>query len=83
MDRASRFAVECWSSSIRTRRRCSSRRVQDSRLLADTPDAELGMRTVTIAVPRGLSTRDGLKRLHKVAPAIQSDFDHLYEPAGG
>ena len=40
------------------------------------------MRTVTIAVPRGLSTRDGLKRLHKVAPALQADFDHLYEPAG-
>ena len=50
--------------------------------IADERDSELGMRTVTIAVPRGLSTRDGLKRLHKVAPALQADFDHLYEPAG-
>ncbi len=53
------------------------------RIVADERHADLGMRTVTIAVPRGLSARDGRKRLQKVAPALQADFDHLYEPAGG
>lgn len=51
-------------------------------IVADERDAELGLRSVTLAVPRGLSTRDALKRLHKTAPALQADFDHLYEPAG-
>jgi hypothetical protein len=41
------------------------------------------MRSVTLAVPRNLSAREGLKRLHRVAPRMQADFDHLYEPAGG
>ncbi len=53
------------------------------RIVADERHAEIGIRTVTIAVPRGLSTRDARKRLHKAAPALQADFDHLYEPAGG
>jgi hypothetical protein len=38
---------------------------------------------VTQAVPRGLSAREGLKRLHSAAPALQADFDHVYEPSGG
>ncbi|MBA2466992.1 MAG: S8 family serine peptidase, partial [Sphingomonas sp.] len=53
------------------------------RAIADEQHGELGIRVVTIAVPRGLSSRDGRKRLHKVAPALQAEFDHLYEPAGG
>jgi Subtilase family len=52
-------------------------------ILADQRDATLGLRTVTLAVPRRLSAREGLKRLRSVAPALQADFDHLYEPAGG
>ena len=52
-------------------------------VLADDRDAELGMRSVTLAVPRNLSTRQGLKRLRSVAPRLQADFDHVYEPAGG
>ena len=51
-------------------------------LVADDRDAELGIRSVTLEIPRNLSTREGLKRLSKVAPALQADFDHLYEPAG-
>ncbi len=53
------------------------------RIIADNRDPELGIRSVSLAVPRGLSTRDGLKRLRKIAPLLQADFDHLYEPAGG
>lgn len=53
------------------------------RIIADNRDVELGIRSVMLAVPRGLSTRNALKRLRKVAPRLQADFDHLYEPAGG
>ena len=52
-------------------------------VLADDRDPELGLRNVTLAVPRNLSTRQGLKRLRSVAPRLQADFDHVYEPAGG
>lgn len=52
-------------------------------IIGDNRDPELGIRSVGLAVPRGLSTRDGLKRLRKIAPRLQADFDHLYEPAGG
>ncbi|HKX93036.1 MAG TPA: S8 family serine peptidase [Sphingomicrobium sp.] len=52
-------------------------------ILADETDPELALRTVTLAVPRGMSAREGLKRLHADAPAIQADFDHVFEPAGG
>jgi hypothetical protein len=53
------------------------------RLLADERDAVLGLRTVKLEAPRGISTRSALKRLQKVAPRLQADFDHIYEPAGG
>lgn len=53
------------------------------RVLSDEPLEELGMRSVALAVPPGLSARDGLKRLRKVAPRLHADFDHVFEPAGG
>jgi hypothetical protein len=52
-------------------------------ILADDRSPELGIRSVTLSVPRDVSARQALKRLHSVAPALQADFDHLYEPAGG
>ena len=52
-------------------------------IIADNREPELGIRSVALAVPNGMSTRDGLKRLRKIAPRLQADFDHLYEPAGG
>jgi hypothetical protein len=52
-------------------------------VVSDDRDAELGLRNVTLSVPRNLSTRQALKRLRSVAPGLQADFDHLYEPAGG
>jgi hypothetical protein len=53
------------------------------RIARDDRDTDLGMRVVSLAVPSGMSAKDGLKRLRKVAPELQADFDHLFEPAGG
>jgi len=43
----------------------------------------LGMRTVTLAIPPRMNVREALKRLRAVAPQLQADYDHLFEPAGG
>jgi hypothetical protein len=51
--------------------------------LTEERHAELGIRAVHLRVPRGLSTRDALRRLRAVAPRIEADFDHVFEPAGG
>lgn len=53
------------------------------RIAADQPDPELGLRLVSLAVPGRMSAKAGLKLLQRVAPELQADFDHLYEPAGG
>ena len=53
------------------------------RLLGDHKDAQLGMRVVQLNVPHGLSARDGLKLVKRVAPRLEADFDHVFEPAGG
>ncbi len=53
------------------------------RIVADETFGELGIRSVQLAVPRGMSARDGLRRLRRVAPRIEAEFDHIYEPAGG
>jgi len=47
------------------------------------PEPELGINLVELGVPRGMSVRAALKLLKKVAPAMQADFDHVFEPAGG
>lgn len=53
------------------------------RVLADHRDPSLGMRVVQLAVPRGMGARAGLRLVQQVAPRLQADFDHLFEPAGG
>ncbi|MEO5612172.1 MAG: S8 family serine peptidase [Sphingomicrobium sp.] len=53
------------------------------RSISQESSAELGLNTVTLAIPRGMAARDALKRLRSVAPGLESDFDHVYEPAGG
>jgi hypothetical protein len=53
------------------------------RIVADDADPQLGMRTVQLAVPARLNARSGLQLLRRVAPQLDADFDHLYEPAGG
>jgi hypothetical protein len=52
------------------------------RVAADDREPVLGMRVVSLASPRGMSAKDGLKLLRKLAPELQADFDHLFEPAG-
>lgn len=52
-------------------------------IASDRPDPNLGFRVVSLAVPRGMSARAGLKLLERVAPELQADFDNLFEPAGG
>ncbi len=52
------------------------------RVVADERHPDLGLRVVSLAVPHGLTARAGLKRLKSVAPAIDADFDHVFEPAG-
>ena len=44
---------------------------------------ELGIRIVTLALPRGMNVREGLKALRRLSPAVQADYNHIYEPAGG
>ena len=53
------------------------------RILGEESDAELGLRIVQLAIPRKMSARDGLKRLRRAVPAMQVDYDHVFEPAGG
>jgi hypothetical protein len=53
------------------------------REIADDSGNELGIRIVTLSVPRGMNAREGLKALRRVSPAIQADYNHIYEPAGG
>jgi len=53
------------------------------RIAADYRDPALALHIVSVAVPDGRSAKSGLKLLRKVAPELQADFDHLYEPAGG
>ena len=52
------------------------------RIVADQSDANLGVRMVSLATPGGMSARKGLKLVHRIAPEIEADFDHLFEPAG-
>ena len=53
------------------------------RAIGAEPVNQLGFTTVHLIVPKGMSARDGLKRLRQVAPSIEADYDHVYEPAGG
>ena len=53
------------------------------RLMGDERPAGMGLRVVTLACPKGLGTREGLRKLRKVAPRLQADFNHVFEPAGG
>jgi hypothetical protein len=52
------------------------------RIVSDDRDPVLAIRTVQLAVPRSMNGRAALKLLQRIAPQLQADFDHLYEPAG-
>ena len=53
------------------------------RVVADEMAGELGIRMVTLAVPRKMNVRDALKALRKAAPGLDADYNHVFEPAGG
>jgi len=53
------------------------------RVVREDSEPQLGLALVQLAVPPGMSVHSALKLLRKVAPAMQSDFDHIFEPAGG
>lgn len=53
------------------------------RVMGDERQEALGLRTLLLAVPSGMDSKSGLKRLRKIAPQLDADFDHLFEPAGG
>jgi len=52
------------------------------RVAADDRDPALGMHVLSLAAPRNMSAKDGLRLLRKLAPELQADYDHLFEPAG-
>ena len=52
------------------------------RVLVDQQTPELGLRIVTLAVPRGMNVREALKTLRKAAPTLDADYNHIFEPAG-
>lgn len=51
--------------------------VMDSRF-----ETQLGLRTVVLAIPPGKDAKSAIRLLSKIAPTLQADFDHVYEPAG-
>jgi hypothetical protein len=52
------------------------------RIAADTTSS-LGIRMVTLALPKRMNVRKGLSRARQAAPALQVDYNHVYELAGG
>jgi len=52
-------------------------------MISQESSPELGISTATLSIPRGMAARDALRRLRVVAPSLEADFDHVYEPAGG
>jgi len=52
-------------------------------VIGDVTESDLGIRLVTLAIPRKLDVRQALRTVRKAAPALQVDFNHIYEPSGG
>jgi hypothetical protein len=52
------------------------------RLLGEDRNDLLGISSARLAPPPGMSSRAGLKRLRRLAPDLEVDFEHLFEPAG-
>ena len=52
-------------------------------VLADERQEALGLRVVSIGVPRQTNPRKALDMLRRAVPSLDADFDHIFEPAGG
>ena len=53
------------------------------RVIGDEHQADLGIRLVTLAIPKGMNVRQALTAIRAAAPALNCDFNHIYEPSGG
>jgi hypothetical protein len=53
------------------------------RVVGDEQAGDLGIRIVTLSLPRKTDVREGLKALRRAAPGLPADYNHIYEPAGG
>jgi hypothetical protein len=53
------------------------------RVIGDEQESGLGIRMVTLAIPQGMNVRQALKVVHRAAPALKCDYNHVYEPSGG
>ena len=53
------------------------------RIIGDERDAALGLRLVTLAIPRKMNVRQALVAIRRAAPALPIDYNHIYEPSGG
>ncbi len=52
-------------------------------VLTDERDLVLGIRTVALSTPRGLSTAKAAAALRAAAPQMIVELDHVFEPAAG
>jgi hypothetical protein len=55
---------------------------QGFRVLREQRLQALALRSVVLAPPTGLSTREGLERLRAIEPPTEVDFQHLYTRSG-
>src|SRR4029453_10244235 len=53
------------------------------RVTVDENAGDLGLRMVTLSPPKGMNVRAAMKALRRAAPALEADYNHIYEPAGG
>ena len=53
------------------------------RVVRTDSEPELGLSNVELSVPAGMPAAKALRLLRKVAPGLNADYDHVYEPAGG
>lgn len=52
-------------------------------VIGDEAEGDLGVRLVTLSIPERMNVRQALKAVRRAAPALQVDYNHVYEPSGG
>jgi hypothetical protein len=52
-------------------------------VIGDEQEPVLGIRLVTLSIPKGMNVRQAMKTIRQAVPALQVDFNHVYEPSGG
>jgi subtilisin family serine protease len=61
----------------------SAARGSGFRVLREDVNPELDLPSVVLATPPELSAKEALKRLRTIAPRMEADYNHVFEPAGG